>query len=125
MDSNMKILVVDDFAEMRRVIKGSLKKMGFKYIMEAKDGEVALNILKKDRAGLILADWNMPKMNGLELLKAVRQDESLKDIPFIMVAAAGQKRNIMEAVKAGVSNYIVKPFTPQTLNEKIDIVFKE
>ena len=125
MDLNMKVLVVDDFVEMRRVIKESLKKMGFKYIMEAKDGEVALNILKKDKTGLILADWNMPKMNGLELLKAVRQDESLKDIPFIMVAAAGQKGNIMEAVKAGVTNYIVKPFTPQTLNEKIDMVFQK
>ena len=125
MDLNMKVLVVDDFIEMRRVIKGSLKRMGFKYIMEAKDGEVALNILKKDKADLILADWNMPKMNGLELLKAVRQDEALRDIPFIMVAAEGQKGSIMEAVKAGVSNYIVKPFTPQTLTEKINMVFKK
>jgi len=125
MDLNIKILIVDDFETMRRIIKGALKQMGFKNIIEDEDGDLALKTLKEEKVDLILADWNMPKMNGLELLKAVRGDENLKNIPFIMVTAEGQKDNVMEAVKAGVSNYIVKPFTPETLSEKIKKVFKE
>ncbi|MBW1929104.1 MAG: chemotaxis response regulator CheY [Deltaproteobacteria bacterium] len=122
-DTSIKVLVVDDFATMRRIIKGVLKQLGFKDIIEADDGTTALNELKKEKVGLIVSDWNMPKMTGLELLKRVRADEELKTIPFIMVTAEGQKENVIEAVKAGVSNYIVKPFTPETLSEKLEKVF--
>jgi len=124
MDLNIKVLVVDDFATMRRIIKGVLKQLGFSNIVEAEDGDVALEELKRDEYGLILADWNMPNMSGLELLKAVRSDKNLQQIPFIMVTAEGQKDNILEAVKAGVSNYVIKPFTPETINEKLKKVFK-
>jgi two-component system chemotaxis response regulator CheY len=123
MDTNMKVLVVDDFATMRRIVKGVLKQLGFSDIIEAENGISALDELKREKVGLIVSDWNMPKMTGLELLKAVKEDETLKSIPFIMVTAEGQKENVLEAVKAGVSNYIVKPFTPETFNEKLQKVF--
>jgi two-component system chemotaxis response regulator CheY len=123
MDTSMKVLVVDDFATMRRIVKGVLKQLGFSDIIEAENGNSALDELKKEKVGLIVSDWNMPKMTGLDLLKAVREDEKLKSIPFIMVTAEGQKENVLEAVKAGVSNYIVKPFTPETFNEKLQKVF--
>ena len=106
MDSNTKVLVVDDFANMRRIIKGILKQLGFNNIVEAEDGSAALKEFKRNRIGLILSGWDMPRMTGLDLLKAVRSDENLKDIPFIMVTAQGQKEDILEAAKAGVSNYI-------------------
>jgi two-component system chemotaxis response regulator CheY len=122
-DTSMKVLVVDDFATMRRIVKGVLKQLGFSDIIEAENGSSALDELKKENVGLIVSDWNMPKMTGLDLLKAVREDENLKSIPFIMVTAEGQKENVLEAVKAGVSNYIVKPFTPETFNEKLVKVF--
>jgi two-component system chemotaxis response regulator CheY len=122
-DTSMKVLVVDDFATMRRIVKGVLKQLGFSDIIEAENGSSALDELKKENVGLIVSDWNMPKMTGLDLLKAVREDEKLKSIPFIMVTAEGQKENVLEAVKAGVSNYIVKPFTPETFNEKLVKVF--
>ena len=122
-DTSMKVLVVDDFATMRRIVKGVLKQLGFSNIVEAEDGTAALDALKKEKVGLIVSDWNMPKMTGLDLLKAVRSDEGLKETPFIMVTAEGQKENVIEAVKAGVSNYIVKPFTPETFNEKLEKVF--
>lgn len=122
-DTTMKVLVVDDFATMRRIVKGVLKQLGFSDIIEAENGSSALDELKKEKVGLIVSDWNMPKMTGLDLLKAVREDEKLKSIPFIMVTAEGQKENVLEAVKAGVSNYIVKPFTPETFNEKLQRVF--
>ena len=122
MDLEMNVLVVDDFATMRRIVKGVLKDLGFKKFIEAENGKAALLELKKEQVGLIVSDWNMPEMTGLEFLKAVRSDELLKGIPFIMVTAEGQKENIVEAVKAGVSNYIVKPFTPDTLKEKLEAV---
>jgi two-component system chemotaxis response regulator CheY len=122
MDTSMKVLVVDDFATMRRIVKGVLKQLGFGNIIEAEDGTVAMAELKKEKIGLIVSDWNMPNMSGLELLKAVRGDAGLKGIPFIMVTAEGQKENVIEAVKAGVSNYIVKPFTPETFGEKLQKV---
>jgi two-component system, chemotaxis family, chemotaxis protein CheY len=118
-DTSMKVLVVDDFATMRRIVKGVLKQLGFSNIIEAEDGNAALGELKKDNFGLIVSDWNMPNMTGLDLLKAVRGDTSLKSIPFLMVTAEGQKENVIEAVKAGVTNYIVKPFTPETFGEKL------
>ncbi len=122
-DTSMKVLVVDDFATMRRIVKGVLKQLGFTDIIEAEDGNLALEELKKEKVGLIVSDWNMPNMTGLDLLKVVRSDDSLKTIPFIMVTAEGQKDNVVEAVKSGVSNYIVKPFTPETFNEKLQKVF--
>ncbi len=121
-DTNIKVLVVDDFATMRRIVKGVLKQLGFTKIIEAEDGSAALGELKKEAVGLIVSDWNMPKMTGLDLLKAVRGNDSLKKIPFIMVTAEGQKENVIEAVKAGVSNYVVKPFTPETFSEKLEKV---
>ena len=119
MDTNITILVVDDFATMRRIVKGNLRQMGFSKIVEAEDGQKALEELKKNEVDLIISDWNMPNMNGLEFLKAVRSDESFKQLTFVMLTAEGQKDNVMEAVKAGVSNYIVKPFTPDTFEEKL------
>ena len=122
-DTSLKILVVDDFATMRRIVKGVLKQLGFSDIVEAEDGKLALEELKKDSFGLIVCDWNMPNMTGMELLQVVRGDADLKGIPFVMVTAEGQKENVVEAVKAGVSNYIIKPFTPETFGEKLEKVF--
>jgi len=123
LDTSIKVLVVDDFATMRRIVKGVLKQLGFAKITEAADGSEALDMLKKEQIGLIISDWNMPNMSGIDLLKAVKADESLKKIPFIMVTAEGMKENVVEAVKAGVNNYIVKPFTPETFSEKVSSVF--
>ena len=119
MDTSIKVLVADDFATMRRIVKGVLKQMGFDKIVEAEDGSIALEALKKEEVGLIISDWNMPNMTGLDLLKAVRSDDGLKGIPFIMVTAEGLKENVLEAVKSGVTNYVVKPFTPEAFSEKI------
>jgi two-component system chemotaxis response regulator CheY len=110
-DPNIKILIVNDFCIMRKIIRNILTQFGFKNILEADDGTTAFEILKKEKVDLIISDWNMPKMNGIELLKTVRNDENLKDIPFIMVTAEAQKENILEAIKYKVNQYIVKPFT--------------
>jgi two-component system chemotaxis response regulator CheY len=122
-DTNMKVLVVDDFATMRRIVKNILTQLGFKNIIEADDGTSALDILKSEKVDLIISDWNMPKMTGLDLLKAVRGDAGMADTPFIMVTAEAQQDNIILAVKAKVSQYIVKPFTADTLSEKLDKIF--
>lgn len=119
----MKVLVVDDFATMRRIVKNILTQLGFKNIIEADDGTTALAALKQEKVGLIISDWNMPKMTGLDLLKEVRAGADTADIPFIMVTAEAQQDNIILAVKAKVSQYIVKPFTADTLGEKIEKVF--
>jgi two-component system chemotaxis response regulator CheY len=119
MDKHIKILVVDDFATMRKVIRNLLKQVGYENIVEAEDGMIALRTLKSQKIDLIVSDWNMPNMTGLELLKAVRADEDLKPTPFLMVTAEALQDNVIAAVKAGVSNYIVKPFTAETLNDKI------
>lgn len=119
MDKQIKILVVDDFATMRKVIRNLLKQVGYESIVEAEDGVVALKILKSQKIDLVVSDWNMPNMTGLELLKAVRSDEDLRSTPFLMVTAEALQDNVIAAVKAGVSNYIVKPFTAETLNDKI------
>ncbi len=123
MDINMKILIVDDFATMRKILRNILKQIGFNNISEADGGKSALKILKKENFDLILSDWNMPEMSGLELLNRIRSDNELKNMPFVMVTAEAQKDNILEAVKAGVNSYIVKPFTAETVIEKIDKVF--
>ena len=122
-DYNMKVMIVDDFATMRRIVKNILTQLGFKNFIEADDGSTAWEILQKEKVDFIVSDWNMPKMTGIELLKKVRADERFKDLPFLMVTAEAQKENIVEAVKARVSNYIVKPFTPETLGEKIEKIF--
>lgn len=123
LDTSLKVLVVDDFATMRRIVKGVLKQLGFNDVIEAEDGQMALKELQKEKVGLIVSDWNMPNMTGLDLLKAVRADANLKDTPFLMVTAEGQKENVVQAVQAGVSNYIVKPFTPETFSAKLEKIF--
>ena len=122
-DTNMKVLVVDDFATMRRIVKNILTQLGYKNIIEADDGSTAVDILKNEKVDMIISDWNMPKMTGLDLLKHVRADADMADTPFIMVTAEAQQDNIILAVKAKVSQYIVKPFTAETLGEKIDKIF--
>lgn len=122
-DKDMRILVVDDFATMRRIVKNILTQLGFKNIIEADDGTTALKALQESKIDLIISDWNMPKMTGLELLKRVRAEAAWAKIPFIMVTAEAQQDNIILAVKARVSQYIVKPFTADTLGEKINKVF--
>jgi two-component system, chemotaxis family, chemotaxis protein CheY len=123
MDLGMKILVVDDFATMRRIMKNILKQIGFSNIIEADDGTTALEELKKTTVDLIISDWNMPKMTGLDLLKNVRDTDGLKDIPFLMVTAEAQKQNVIDAVQAGVTNYVVKPFTAEAISEKLEKIF--
>ena len=125
MDFSMKILIVDDFASMRRIIKGSLHKIGYTNVIEAEDGDKALKKLQEEKIGLIMCDWNMPNMTGIEVLKRMRSDEKLKNTPFIMVTAEGQKENVLEAIHAGANHYIIKPFTPETLSEKIKLVLKK
>ncbi|MCK5194967.1 MAG: response regulator [Desulfobulbaceae bacterium] len=124
-DPNMKVLVVDDFATMRRIVKNILTQLGFKNIVEADDGTTAVDVLKSQKVDLIISDWNMPKMTGLDLLKHVRADADIGATPFIMVTAEAQQDNIILAVKAKVSQYIVKPFTAETLGEKINKVLGE
>jgi len=121
-DTNIKVLVVDDFATMRRIVKNILSQLGYKAVIEADDGTTAMNVLKQEKIGLIISDWNMPKMTGLDLLKNVRANPEWAKIPFIMVTAEAQQDNIILAVKAKVSQYIVKPFTADTLGEKINKV---
>ena len=123
MDLNMKVLIVDDFATMRRILKNIMKQIGFSDITEADNGKNALKILKSQEIDLILCDWNMPEMAGIEVLNTVRGDDELKNTPFIMVTAEAQKENILEAVKAGVSSYVVKPFTAETVEQKLKKVF--
>ena len=124
MDTSIKVLVVDDFATMRRILKNILKQLGFKNLVEADDGTTAWDVLEEQKIDLVLADWNMPKMTGLELLKKVRASEKHKNLPFLMVTAEAQKQNVIEAVQAGVSNYVVKPFTAEAISEKLEKILK-
>jgi two-component system, chemotaxis family, chemotaxis protein CheY len=119
MEKNIKILVVDDFATMRKVVKNLLKQAGYDNVVEAEDGVTAFRVLKSQQIDFVISDWNMPNMTGIELLKAVRADSDLAKMPFLMVTAEALQDNVIAAVKAGVSNYIVKPFTAEILNEKI------
>jgi two-component system chemotaxis response regulator CheY len=121
---NMKILVVDDFPTMRRIVKTLFRQNGFTNFIEAEDGAQGYDTLKKNPdVEFIVSDWNMPNMTGIEFLKAVRADPKFKHLPFLMVTAEAEKENIIEAVKSGVSNYVVKPFTGQTLAEKLAKIF--
>lgn len=123
-DPNMKILVVDDMVTMRRIVKNILKQLGFSNVDEAENGQEALQKLRTDTFGFVVSDWNMPVMTGIDLLRAIRADEKLKPTPVLMVTAEAQQSNLVEAVHAGVNNYIVKPFTAETLQEKIAKIFK-
>ena len=125
MNYNINVLVIDDFATVRRIIKETLKSAGYKSIIEAEDGKIALKILEKEEIRLIICDWIMPNMSGIELLKTVKNTDNLKNIPFIMVTAEGQKGNVIEAINAGVDNYIVKPFSPETLKDKVKKVLNK
>lgn len=123
-DTNTRFLIVDDFATMRRIIRNLLRQLGYSSIDEAEDGAVALRKLESQEFDFIICDWNMPNMTGIELLREVRSNDALKELPFLMVTAEAIKENIIEAVKAGVSNYIVKPFTADVLQSKIEAILK-
>ncbi len=125
MDSKMKILVVDDFATMRKVVRNMLRQLGCDNISEAENGEEGFRMARAEEFGLIVSDWNMPVMSGLEFLKAVRAEEKTKSTPFLMVTAEALKENIIQAIQAGASNYIVKPFTPQVFEDKLKAIFKD
>ena len=124
MDKNMKILIVDDFSTMRRIIKNLLRDLGYNNTHEADDGNTALPMLKNGDYQFVVTDWNMPGMQGLDLLKAIRLDDKLKHLPVLMVTAEAKREQIIEAAQAGVNGYIVKPFTAATLKEKLDKIFE-
>ena len=124
MDKNMKILVVDDFSTMRRIIKNLLRDLGFNNTSEADDGNTALPMLQNGSFDFLVTDWNMPGMTGIDLLRAVRADQKLAHMPVLMVTAEQKREQIIEAAKAGVNGYIIKPFTAQTLKEKLDKIFE-
>lgn len=122
-DPKMKFLVVDDFSTMRRIVRNLLKELGFTNVDEAEDGQAALHKLRTSHFEFVVSDWNMPNMTGIELLKAVRADNNLKHLPFLMITAEAKRENIIEAATAGASGYIVKPFTAATLEEKLSKIF--
>ena len=124
MDKNMKILIVDDFSTMRRIIKNLLRDLGFKNTHEADDGTTALPMLQNGSFDFLVSDWNMPGMTGIDLLKAVRADTKLTKLPVLMVTAESKREQIIEAAQAGVNGYVVKPFTAATLEEKINKIFE-
>jgi two-component system chemotaxis response regulator CheY len=120
---DMDVLIVDDSSAMRRIVRGRLNELGFKNIREAENGQLALDELKKKKADCVVSDWNMPVMTGIELLRAIRADDALKSTPVLMVTGEAKQENVVEAVQAGVSNYIVKPFSAATLLEKLNKMF--
>jgi len=123
-NKDMKILIVDDFSTMRRIIKNLLRDLGFQNTQEADDGQTALPMLQNGSFEFLVTDWNMPGMQGIDLLKAVRADPKLATLPVLMVTAESKREQIIEAAQAGVNGYIVKPFTAQTLQEKINKIFE-
>lgn len=124
-NKTMKILVVDDFSTMRRIVKNILAQLGFSNIVEAEDGQIALDKVRDGGIEFIISDWNMPNMMGIDFLRAVRSDPHLKEIPFLMVTAESQKEKMMEAVQAGVSSYVIKPFTADVLEKKLEAIFNK
>ena len=122
-DPNMKILVVDDFSTMRRIVRNLLKELGFSNINEAEDGVDALKKLRAEPYDFVVSDWNMPNMTGIDLLREIRADATLKHLPVLMVTAEAKRENIIEAAQAGASGYVVKPFTSVTLDEKLQKIF--
>ena len=122
----MKILVADDSSTMRRIIKNTLNRIGYEDILEGNDGVEAWDLIDKNpECDIVLTDWNMPNMNGLELVKKIRADERFKKIPIVMITTEGGKTEVVTALKAGVNNYIVKPFTPQVLKQKLEDLFAQ
>lgn len=121
-DMNLNVLIVDDYKTMLRIIENLLKQLGFKNIVQATDGSMALRLMHETNFGLVISDWNMEPMSGLQLLKEVRADDKLKTVPFIMVTAESKTENVVAAKEAGVNNYIVKPFNAETLKQKISSV---
>jgi two-component system chemotaxis response regulator CheY len=121
-DKNMNILVVDDYKTMLRIVRNLLKQLGFNNVDEATDGSVALQKLRDKKYGLVISDWNMEPMSGLQLLKEVRADSRLSNVPFIMVTAESKSENVVAAKEAGVTNYIIKPFNAETLKQKLTAV---
>ncbi|QFU00089.1 Chemotaxis protein CheY [Halomonas sp. THAF5a] len=124
-DKNMSILVVDDFPTMRRIVRSLLKELGFTNVEEAEDGQDALNKLKAGGFEFVVSDWNMPNLDGLDMLKQIRADDALKDLPVLMVTAEAKKENIIAAAQAGANGYVVKPFTSATLEEKLNKIFEK
>ncbi|MDQ7038190.1 MAG: chemotaxis response regulator CheY [Aquificota bacterium] len=121
---DIRILVVDDMSTMRRIIRTILNQLGYTNIEEAENGKQALAKLRSEKFDFVITDWNMPEMDGLQLVKEIRNDPDLKHLPVLMVTAEAKKENVLEALKAGVNNYIVKPFTPEVLKEKMEKIFK-
>ncbi len=121
----MKILIVDDFPTMRRIIKNLLKDLGFENVDEAEDGAMGLEKLRNGNFDFVVSDWNMPNMDGLEMLKAIRADPNLSKLPVLMVTAEAKKENIIAAAQAGANGYVVKPFTAATLEEKLNKIFEK
>jgi len=124
LDKNMKILVVDDFSTMRRIIKNLLRDLGFTNIQEADEGNTALPMLQNGDFDFVVTDWNMPGMQGIDLLREIRKDDNLAHLPVLMVTAEAKREQIIMAAQAGVNGYIVKPFTAVTLKEKLDKIFE-
>ncbi|HBC58552.1 MAG TPA: chemotaxis protein CheY [Gammaproteobacteria bacterium] len=124
MNKDMRVLVVDDFSTMRRIIKNLLRDLGFNNTVEADDGSSALALLQESHFDFVISDWNMPGMEGIELLEKVRADEKLCKLPFLLVTAESKREQIVQAAEAGVNGYIVKPFTAATLQEKIEKIFE-
>lgn len=121
----MKILIVDDFPTMRRIIKNLLKDLGFENVDEAEDGAMGLEKLRNGNFEFVVSDWNMPNMDGLEMLKNIRADPNLSKLPVLMVTAEAKKENIIAAAQAGANGYVVKPFTAATLEEKLNKIFEK
>jgi two-component system chemotaxis response regulator CheY len=124
-DKNLKFLVVDDFSTMRRIVRNLLKELGFTNVDEAEDGVVALQKLRNANFQFVITDWNMPNMTGIDLLKNIRADATLKHLPVLMITAEAKKENIVEAAQNGASGYIVKPFTAAVLEEKLNKIFEK
>ena len=124
MDKNIRILIVDDFSTMRRIVKNLLADLGFTNTAEAEDGSGAITLLRNEAFDFVVTDWNMPVMTGIELLKAIRADAKLKHLPVLMVTAEAKREQIIEAAQSGVNGYIIKPFTAQTLEEKLGKIFE-
>jgi two-component system chemotaxis response regulator CheY len=124
-DPKMKFLVVDDFSTMRRIVRNLLKELGYSNVDEAEDGQMALAKLKNEQFDFVISDWNMPVMNGLDMLKSIRAEPALAKLPVLMVTAEAKKENIIAAAQAGASGYVVKPFTAATLDEKLGKIFEK
>ena len=124
-DPKMKFLVVDDFSTMRRIVRNLLKELGYSNVDEAEDGAMALSKLKHEQFDFVISDWNMPVMNGLDMLKSIRADATLAKLPVLMVTAEAKKENIIAAAQAGANGYVVKPFTAATLDEKLAKIFEK